>query len=146
MGGAGRNSPHRPNQIIQRNLFDVQYPIVKVKDIIETIVDSKYHVSAEFERQLFDAVDGKLENLDGVRLIDFRGGNSLHSWDLGIKGKCTPDERDFMNALIAHRRLKKFGNHQDGKSLTIEQIKTFFDLENIELIIDKLIEKKYLKK
>jgi DNA (cytosine-5)-methyltransferase 1 len=133
-------------QIIQRSLFDCNYPIVKVKDIIETTVDPKYQISPEFQQQLSDAVDGVLERLYGVRLIDFRGGNSLHSWDLGIKGKCTKDERDFMNALIANRRLKKFGTHQDGKSLTIEQIKTFFYLDNIELITDGLIQKKYLKK
>ena len=50
-----------------------------------------------------------------------------------------------MDALISHRRHKEFGDHQDGKSLTIEQIKTFFDHENIENIINSLMEKKYLK-
>jgi len=50
-----------------------------------------------------------------------------------------------MNALISHRRHKEFGNHQDGKSLTIEQIKTFFDHEDMENIIYSLIQKKYLK-
>lgn len=129
----------------QLNLFTDTYSVLKVKDILENKVADNYYLSPQFERQLFDAVDGQFEKLHGVRLIDFRGGNSLHSWHLGIKGKCTKDERDFMDALISHRRHKKFGTHQDGKSLTLEQIKTFFDHENIENLIQSLINKKYLK-
>lgn len=132
-------------QLYQLSLFPDPYSVVKVKDILEQKVSQNYYISKKFEQQLFDAVDGQFEKLHGVRLIDFRGGNSLHSWDLGIKGKCTKDERDFMTALISHRRHKEFGNHQDGKSLTLEQIKTFFDHENMENIIYSLIEKKYLK-
>ncbi|MBE9055087.1 DNA cytosine methyltransferase [Sphaerospermopsis sp. LEGE 08334] len=132
-------------KLYQLSLFSDIYSVVKVKDILEDKVSDNYYLSKKFEQQLFDAVDGEFEKLHGVRLIDFRGGNSIHSWDLGIKGKCTRDERDFMTALISHRRHKEFGEHQDGKSLTIEQIKTFFDHENIENIIYSLIEKKYLK-
>lgn len=132
-------------KLYQLSLFSDIYSVVKVKDILEDKISDNYYLSKKFEQQLFDAVDGEFEKLHGVRLIDFRGGNSIHSWDLGIKGKCTRDERDFMTALISHRRHKEFGEHQDGKSLTIEQIKTFFDHENIENIIYSLIEKKYLK-
>lgn len=132
-------------KLYQLSLFSDIYSVVKVKDILEDKISDNYYLSKKFEQQLFDAVDGEFEKLHGVRLIDFRGGNSIHSWDLGIKGKCTRDERDFMTALISHRRHKEFGEHQDGKSLTIEQIKTFFYHENIENIIYSLIEKKYLK-
>jgi DNA (cytosine-5)-methyltransferase 1 len=132
-------------KLYQLSLFSDIYSVVKVKHILEDKVSDNYYLSKKFEQQLFDAVDGEFEKLHGVRLIDFRGGNSIHSWDLGIKGKCTRDERDFMTALISHRRHKQFGDHQDGKSLTIEQIKTFFDHENIENIIYSLIKKKYLK-
>jgi DNA (cytosine-5)-methyltransferase 1 len=132
-------------QLNQLSLFENNYSIVKVKHILEKKVAENYYLSQEFEQQLFDAVGGQFEKLHGVRLIDFRGGNSIHSWDLGIKGKCTKDERNFMDALISHRRHKEFGDRQDGKSLTIAQIKTFFDHENIENIIHSLINKKYLK-
>lgn len=132
-------------QLNQLSLFSSNYPIVRVKDILSNEVAEKYYPSREFEQQLFEAVNGDLAQLHGVRLIDFRGGNSLHSWDLGIKGKCSQDERDFMNALIANRRHKEFGVEQDGKSLTLAQIKTFFDREGIEDIIRSLISKKYLK-
>jgi len=133
-------------QLEQLNLFVDNYSVVRVKDILEEQVSESYFLSKLFEQQLFDAVGGQFEKLHGVRLIDFRGGNSLHSWDLGLKGKCTKDECDFMNALISHRRHSKFGNHQDGKSLTLEQIKTFSDHENIDEIISLLTTKKYLKK
>jgi len=132
-------------QLYQLSLFPDPYSVVKVKNILEQKVSENYCLSKRFQQQIFDAVDGKLEKLHGVRLIDFRGGNSIHSWDLGIKGKCSKNERDFMNALISHRRHKEFGNHQDGKSLTIEQIKTFFNHEDMEKIIYSLIQKKYLK-
>lgn len=132
-------------QFYQLSLFPDSYSVVKVKNILEQKVSENYYLSKRFQQQIFDAVDGKFEKLHGVRLIDFRGGNSIHSWDLGIKGKCSKNERDFMNALISHRRHKEFGNHQDGKSLTIEQIKTFFDHEDMENIIYSLIQKKYLK-
>jgi len=84
------------------------------------------------------------ENLHGVRLIDYRGGNSIHSWDLGLKGHCSNDERDFMDALISNRRKKHFGEHQDGKRLNLEQIKTFWDKPNLKRIISSLIKKGYL--
>jgi len=146
MSDRGATDSHTfKKQQYQLNLFDHTDAVVKVKHILEKKVSENYYLSKKFEQQLFDAVDGKFEKLHGVRLIDFRGGNSIHSWHLGIKGKCTKDERDFMDALISHRRHKEFGDHQDGKSLTIEQIKTFSDHENIENIINSLIEKKYLK-
>jgi len=82
---------------------------------------------------------------NGVRLIDFRNGNSIHSWELGTKGKCAVVEVEFMNALIANRRKKIFGTHQDGKSLTPAQIRTFFDHPDLQEIMDSLVKKRYLR-
>ena len=70
----------------------------------------------------------------------------LHSWDLGIKGKCSKVEREFMSTLIANRRKNVFGIHQDGKSLSLDQIKTFFEHDNLEEITESLIHKRYLSK
>lgn len=39
---------------------------------------------------------------------------------------------------------KHFGEHQDGKKLSLEQIKTFWDKPNLELTIEKLLNKGYL--
>ncbi|WP_324782874.1 DNA (cytosine-5-)-methyltransferase [Mesobacillus jeotgali] len=129
----------------QLSLFDnVTNPTVK--DILEDNNEStqKYICSNSFTDMLSKVVGNDFEKLHGVRLIDYRGGNSIHSWELGLKGDCTPEEIDFMNALIANRRKKIFGTHQDGKRLSIEQIKTFFDNPNIDEIVASLLKKGYL--
>lgn len=135
--------------IIQESLFDLiadepTWPKRTVKDILEQNVPDKYYVSDEFEQQLIDAV-GDLNKLHGYRLIDYRGGQSLHSWELGKKGKCSAQEIRFMNLLIQNRRKPIFGKEQDGKKLSIDQIKTFYTNDDIDDVIKGLLEKGYLK-
>jgi DNA (cytosine-5)-methyltransferase 1 len=120
------------------------YPTVN--SILEESSNPKYYCSTQFVKLIRNVIGDDFTKLHGVRLIDYRGGNSLHSWDLGIKGKCSLDERQFMNALISNRRKKIFGVHQDGKCLTIEQIKTFFNHPELERITNSLISKGYLRK
>lgn len=127
------------------SLFDDYADNVLVKDILENTVDKKYLVSEQFEKQLKNAIGKDITKLHGIRLIDYRNGSSLHSWQLGIKGKCTKEEINFMNALVKNRRLKMFGTHQDGKKLTLEQIKTFYKNDDINKTIKSLIKKGYLK-
>jgi DNA (cytosine-5)-methyltransferase 1 len=131
---------------IQIDIFEeLDNKFKTVKDILEPLVDEKYLCSDTFTQQLKVALDGESFNkLHGVRLIDYRGGNSIHSWDLGLKGHCSKDERDFMDALISNRRKKEFGDHQDGKRLNLEQIKTFWDRSNIKKLITSLLKKGYL--
>jgi DNA (cytosine-5)-methyltransferase 1 len=116
-----------------------------VKDILEKHVDSKYLCSPQFTKQLASVVNGNFEALHGVRLIDYRNGNSIHSWELGTKGVCIEEEIDFMNALVKNRRLKKFGTEQDGKKLTLEDISTFFKHKDLPKIMNALLKKGYLK-
>lgn len=116
-----------------------------VRDILEKEADPKYTCSEKFTSQLKEMVGEDFDSLHGVRLIDYRNGKSIHSWELGIKGKCTPDEIDFLNLLIANRRKKVFGADQDGKKLEIDQIKTFYKKDNINEIMGSLIKKGYLK-
>lgn len=116
-----------------------------VGQILEENPPEKYNCSSFFQQRMNRTLKKKGLPIDGIRLIDFRNGNSIHSWELGIKGDCTPDEVNFMNALIANRRKKTFGAHQDGKSLSKDQIKTFFDHENLDEIISSLLQKNYLR-
>jgi DNA (cytosine-5)-methyltransferase 1 len=51
-----------------------------------------------------------------------------------------------MNQFILKRRNKQFGQYKDGKLLTKEQIKTFFDSPQLDNILDSLVTKNYLKK
>lgn len=132
--------------LVQGSLYDYldERPRKTVKDILEPKVEDKYYCSEKFEQQLRDA-SGDLNRLHGYRLIDYRGGQSLHSWELGMKGKCSKAEITFMNLLIQNRRKPVFGKEQDGKKLTLEQIKTFYKDPDLSDIIQGLIKKGYLK-
>jgi DNA (cytosine-5)-methyltransferase 1 len=128
----------------QLGLFRPSEDPVVVKDILEDNPPNRYQCSQIFTKQLKSVIGDDLNKLNGYRLIDTRNGNSLHSWDLGIKGKCNKNEIGFMNLLIANRRKKHFGTHQDGKALTEEQIKTFYTNSNFATVSKSLIKKGYL--
>lgn len=128
----------------QLSLFNEFIEAKVIKDILELKPDKKYLCTKKFTNQLKQVIGNDLTKLNGYRLIDTRNGNSIHSWELGIKGKCTTDEVEFMNLLIANRRKKIFGTHQDGKALTLEQIKMFYKHENILKTTNSLIDKGYL--
>ncbi|MEZ4606452.1 MAG: hypothetical protein R2865_06540 [Deinococcales bacterium] len=64
-----------------------------MKDILENNPDVKYDCSPDFTRKLEEFFKGDLEKLHGMRLIDTRHGNSIHSWDIAIKGECTVEVR-----------------------------------------------------
>lgn len=145
----GASDSHKFKQsMLQGSLFESsRFPTKHVRDILEKQPATKYVCSEDFTKQLRRALSGKpFESLHGVRLIDYRGGNSLHSWDLGSRGLCTKEERAFLSALIENRRKKCFGTHKDGKSLTLEQIKTFWAEENLNELLSALVEKGYLRR
>ena len=116
-----------------------------IADILEDDVDEKYICSEIFQRQLHNAVGDDLTCLHGWRMMDYRGGQSVHSWDMGMRGECSDSEKEFMNLLIKYRRRPEFGRHQDGKKLTLEQIKTFYNRNDIEEVASSLCAKGYLK-
>ena len=114
-------------------------------DILEDNPDIKYDCSPEFIQALNRIFNHDLNRLHGVRLIDYRGGNSIHSWELGLRGECSLEEIALMNRFILKRRNKEFGHEQDGKLLTQEQIASFCDYPHLEEILNSLVTKKYLK-
>lgn len=130
---------------VQLNLFSLQHFPPKVKDILEENPDPSFDCSPEFVGALNKVVGGDFNKLHGVRLIDYRGGNSIHSWELGLRGECGEDEIKLMNLLITERRKKKFGQHQDGKQLTFEQIYSFYPHPKLTQILESLVNKQYLK-
>lgn len=129
----------------QLSLFYPLKKTVTVADILEENPEEKYNCSPAFVRALNKRLDGDLNKLHGLRLIDYRGGNSLHSWELGLRGKCSDEEIQLMNSFILKRRHSEFGKGQDGKLLSKEQIATFFNCSNLEMILDSLVAKNYLK-
>ncbi|MGD1807374.1 DNA (cytosine-5-)-methyltransferase [Dapis sp. BLCC M126] len=133
---------YQPQQL---SLF---YPLKKsitVADILEDNPDEKYNCSEKFVAALKQRLNGDLNKLHGMRLIDYRGGNSIHSWELGLRGKCSADEIELMNCLILKRRNSRFGKHQDGKLLSQEQIASFFTHPQLDILLNSLVSKNYLQ-
>ena len=145
LGAADSHSFKKNNDQLDFFSIGEEKRYCSVGKILESSVSEKYYCSKEFENQLRSVVGNDLSVLHGYRLIDYRGGQALHSWELGKKGKCSEDEIEFMNLLIQNRRKPIFGKEQDGKKLTIEQIKTFYKKGNIQEVIESLISKGYLK-
>ena len=129
------------------SLFDTNclYQYKTVGQILEKSVDKKYLCSDTFQSQLRNVIGDDLSKLHGYRLIDYRGGQAIHSWELGKKGICTPHEIEFLNLLVTNRRHPEFGKEKDGKRLTLEQIKTFYHYDDISDIIPSLLAKGYLQ-
>ncbi len=128
----------------QLSLFSELQAIRVVGDILENETAKKYECTEDFVAKLKKVIGDDLSKLHGYRLIDYRGGQAIHSWELGIKGECSQAEIEFLNLLIANRRKKAFGIHQDGKSLTLEQIMTFYQKSDLKSVLSSLIEKGYL--
>ena len=142
---SGSSDSHKFKDDIQTDLFSSNNHITLIKDILEDNVDAKYLCSKDFTHKISQALHGDLNKIHGYRLTDYRGGNAIHSWELDLKGKCSEDEIDFMNSLISNRRKKIFGTHKDGKSLTKDQILTFYNAEKFEQVTNSLIKKGYLQ-
>ncbi|MGK7921640.1 MAG: DNA (cytosine-5-)-methyltransferase [Trichodesmium sp.] len=129
----------------QLSLFYPQKKSVTVADILEDNPDEKYNCSERFVVALKERLNGDLSKLHGMRLIDYRGGNSIHSWELGLRGKCSVEEIELMNHLILKRRNSQFGKHQDGKLLSQEQIASFFTHPQLNILLNSLVSKNYLQ-
>ena len=90
-------------------------------------------------------------DLYGKSIKDKRGGNNnIHSWDLETKGKVSVEQKKLLNKMLKERRKKKWANEygidwMDGMPLTIQQIQTFYDNNNLQKMLDDLVQKKYLK-
>ena len=130
----------------QPNLFEEELPQRRVKDILEAMPDPRFRCSQEFTKMLENYVKGDFSKLNGMRMIDARNGNSIHSWELGLRGKCSKDEVNLMNAIVVNRRKHIFGTHQDGKALTIHQIRTFYINPNLKTLLHGLVAKGYLRR
>lgn len=130
-------------------LWSGDHKFLTVGDILEpkSDVGEEFWCSGEFHEMLKHALAGRAwASLSGKRLIDYRGGNALHSWDLGMKGMCTTREIEFLNRFILERRKKKFGISQDGKRLTVKQMRQFWPDNDLVSIVNNLTALGYLGK
>lgn len=118
---------------------------------LEKILQSGLPISdSKFVKKLLSHY--KVEELFGKAIKDKRGGaDNIHSWDLELKGKVSARQKRLLNSLLKERRKKKWAEEfgidwMDGMPLTLKQIKTFFDDENLESDLEDLVQKKYLVK
>lgn len=92
-----------------------------------------------------------VESLYGKAIKDKRGGdNNIHSWDICIKGDISHQEKLLLNTMLKERRKKRWAEEfgidwMDGMPLTIEQIKTFYENDNLQGILENLVNLGYLK-
>lgn len=90
------------------------------------------------------------EELYGKSIKDKRGGkNNIHSWTIGLKGEITAEQTKLIEMLFKERRKHHWADEigidwMDGMPLTVEQIATFFQSDNLKNILDDLVDKGYL--
>lgn len=93
-----------------------------------------------------------IDELYGKSIKDKRNGkNNIHSWDIEYKGPVSPDEKELLNAMVRERRKKKWAQEygidwMDGMPLTVDMIRTFWDKENVEEMLESLSARGYVKK
>jgi DNA (cytosine-5)-methyltransferase 1 len=121
---------------------------VKLKNIIDN--DSKYiDIDDKFAKKILNL---HLETpLYGYKMQDKRGGKyNIHSWDIGVNGEIISEEKTLINKIMTERRKKHWAEKKniewmDGMPLTLDEIKTFYNVPNLKPMLDNLVEKKYLK-
>lgn len=94
----------------------------------------------------------KPQELYGKAIKDKRGGaNNIHSWDIGLKGEITIEQKELVEKLFKERRKKHWAEEigiqwMDGMPLTAQQISTFNSSKNLKEMLDDLVKKGYLVK
>lgn len=133
------------DQCIDMNNFEKKHKVVA--DILE---HSKPLVDSHFTRCLLKHY--RTEELHGKAIKDKRGGeNNIHSWDIGLKGEISIEQKILIEKLFKERRKKHWAEEigikwMDGMPLTLEQISTFHQSDDLQLLLDDLVDKGYLVK
>ncbi len=130
---------------IELNEFKI-FPKIYFKDIQEFNKDT---MDTDFTKKLLSHLP--INELYGKAIKDKRGGNSnIHSWDFGLKGEILEIQRVLLTTLLKERRKKHWAEKigidwMDGMPLTLEQIETFFQDDDLENNLDDLVKKGYLR-
>lgn len=131
----------------QVSLDDFPVSRSTLKDILE---QGKPTIDSPFIRQLLRHYD--LPQLYGKAVKDKRGGEeNIHSWDFGLKGEITHEQKRLLNMMLHERRKKKWAEMHgikwmDGMPLTEDMIREFYQSDNLHEMLEDLVEKGYVKK
>lgn len=129
------------------NLDNFEKKQSKLKTVLEKGLP---HTESKFAELILSHYS--INELYGKSIKDKRGGdNNIHSWDIEYKGAVSDEQKCLLNQMLRERRKKKWAEEygidwMDGMPLTLEHIKTFYNGENLEEMLEELVEKKYLKK
>jgi DNA (cytosine-5)-methyltransferase 1 len=132
--------------------IDLDNIVTNPKTKLSSIIDKKAtytDIDSTFATHILELHSH--QPLFGYKMQDKRGGkNNIHSWDIGLNGKLTIDERNLMNKIMTERRKKHWADKKkivwmDGMPLTFEEIYTFYDHIHLKDMLDHLVKKKYLR-
>lgn len=127
---------------------DLQFPEILKAKVGDCLEHNKPLLQNDFTNKLLSHFT--IEQLQGKFLKDKRGGESnIHSWDFEYRGAVSVQQKELLNLLFKYRRRKSWASiigidWMDGMPLTTEQIRTFYDSENLQEMLDDLVNKKYL--
>ena len=116
-----------------------------LSDIIDNNVPPKKSVFADKLLEHYN-----IKEIYGKAIKDKRGGNNnIHSWDIGLKGDISFEQRELLELLLKQRRNKKWADiigidWMDGMPLSIDMISTFYTSPNLQEMLDDLVNKGYL--
>lgn len=93
-----------------------------------------------------------VDKLIGKSIKDKRGGeNNIHSWDIELKGPVSDRQKTLLNLMLRERRKHHWAeiygiDWMDGMPLTLDMIRTFCDVPDLEEMLEDLAEKRYVVK
>ena len=128
------------------DLTDFPKSTKTVGDILES---GKPTIDSPFIKLLLRHFE--IEELYGKSIKDKRGGDTnIHSWVIEIKGPVSKEQKELLNCILRERRKKKWAEEigiewMDGMPLTAKQISTFYSHPNLQVMLDDLTKKGYLK-
>lgn len=94
----------------------------------------------------------KPDELYGKSIKDKRGGTeNIHSWDIGLKGEISDKQKNLLEKLFRERRKRHWAieigiEWMDGMPLTLKQISTFYNDNNLQEMLEDMVNKGYLVK
>lgn len=119
---------------------------IKLRHVMEKGLPS---LDTPFVRLLLSHFDAS--SLAGKAIKDKRGGaQNIHSWEIGLKGDVSNDQKELLGKLLRQRRLKKWADNKgitwmDGMPLTMTEISTFYKHKKLKSLLDDLVSKGYLR-
>lgn len=140
------------NRVYIIGTIDKEIPLTDFEVVNSVFGDIQEHglenVDDDFTRKLL--LNRSARELYGKSIKDKRGGdNNIHSWEIGVRGICSDEEKSLLNILLKERRKRHWAEEigidwMDGMPLTAKQIETFFKNDNLAFMLDHLVELGYL--